>query len=86
LYLALEANVGYNVLLPTFRCTLRNFNIRCMKDTGAQPNFIKLSLAKKLNLPIVNANFPMTVSGWNTSHDYVTKIVKVELCIGDSII
>jgi len=85
---ALKAHVGSNVLVPTFVCSVNNSNnrkIRCMKDTGCQPNFIKSSVADELKLKVVENKFEVVVNGFVDSEIRNTKIVEVEMIIGNDV-
>lgn len=80
---AFHSNVGSETLLPTFSLSIDGLKLRGMKDTGCQPNFILSSVATELNLPVVKNNFQVTVNGFNQSKKYETKIVSVNLKIGN---
>lgn len=75
----LEANIGSKAILPTFQCQIHNLFIRCLKDTGCQPNFIASHLADQLNLPIVVSDYTVIVNGFNEGKTYNTKVVSVPL-------
>ena len=76
-------NVGSNSLLPTFSALILGHKIRCMKDSGCQPNFIKTSVADRLNLPVIEENFPITINGFNGTQHYNTKVVRIRIEVGE---
>jgi len=47
---AFNAHVGSEVIVPTFTCFIKQIKVRCLKDTGCQPNIIKAHIANSLNL------------------------------------
>ena len=57
-------------------------NLRVLRDSGCQSNFILESIADELTLPVVR-NLTLKVNGFNSSKIYDTKIVKVTIKIGD---
>lgn len=76
------------VLLPTFtvkvsrdNCT-KNREVRVLKDSGSQRNFILQSIADNLNLSVVRSDVELTVHGFNSTKIIHTKIVKAALLIG----
>ena len=73
-------------LLPTFSCTFPSGReIRCMRDSGCQSNFIMESRAIKENLPVIDSDIKLKVNGFNSSQIYKTKSYKVKLSIGKDI-
>ena len=77
--LGMLAQYGEDAVIPTFSISVRNYKLRCMRDSGCQPNFITDEMARKLNLKVVQSNFSLTVNGFNASEQYLTNIV--EMCI-----
>ena len=78
-------NCGKEAILPTFSATLSgDVEMRILRDSGCQSNFILESLANKLKLPVVK-HIELTVNGFNTTKIYNTRIVKVNLNIGGRI-
>ena len=77
----MQIHVGSDCLLPTFHLNVKDKNIRAMKDSGCQPNFIKTDVADKLNLTVIQNNFPVTVNGFNESQNYITKVVEVPVVV-----
>ena len=82
---ALQSDVGGNAILPTFTFKLGDQIIRGMKDSGCQPNFINESLAVKLKLPIVSDDLIIKVNGFNESREYKTKMVQLDLYLGNKL-
>jgi hypothetical protein len=79
----LGMGVDTQVILPTFTCNLNNKLIRVLKDSGCQSNFVEEKLAKSLNLEIVKNNVELRVRGINTCQEYKSKIVKLNIMIGN---
>ena len=72
-------------ILPTFSFTLNNCSVRGLKDCGSQGNFIAEDLADKLNLKIIDNNVDLNLNGINTLQHYRSKIVELDMGIGDSV-
>ena len=70
-------------MLPTFTCKLLNRTLRGMKDSGSQSNLIDERLLTPPNHEILEA-VELDLSGINASKLYRTKLVEIELKIGDS--
>lgn len=78
-----HVNKGSYSILPTFSASLGGQKIRCLKDSGCQPNFIKHSLAKTLNLPVLVSQFEISINGFNETKKYIADLVQVDLQIND---
>ncbi|XP_068227922.1 uncharacterized protein [Palaemon carinicauda] len=76
---ALNNSSEGDTILPTFTCNISGSNVRCMKDSGCQSNFISEELASKLNLPVIRESIKLTVNSINVPRSYDTKIVEVEM-------
>ncbi|XP_068250638.1 uncharacterized protein [Palaemon carinicauda] len=76
---ALNNSSEGDTILPTFTCNKSGSNVRCMKDSRCQSNFISEELASKLNLPVIRESIKLTVNGINVPRSYDTKIVEVEM-------
>ncbi|XP_068226482.1 uncharacterized protein [Palaemon carinicauda] len=76
---ALKNSSEGDTILPTFTCNISGSNVRFMKDSGCQSNFISEELASKLNLPVIRESIKLTVNGINVPRSYDTKIVEVEM-------
>ena len=71
---------GRDAIIPTFSVNLPSGGvIRGMRDSGCQPNFIVESVAKKLNLKIVQRNFPLKVNGFISSESSKYDVVEVPI-------
>ena len=79
----LRADSGSESILPTFSCRLAEYKIRCLKDSGCQPHFIREDLADMLGLPVIVPDYSITVNGFNESKTYSTKIVKADIVISN---
>ncbi|XP_068226421.1 uncharacterized protein [Palaemon carinicauda] len=67
-------------ILPTFSVVLsNNEQMRCLKDSGSQLNFIDAEFAKRNNLEVLESNFSVTVRGINSQRNLVTNVVRVNL-------
>ena len=71
-----------NCILPTFTCSVGGKFARVLKDSGCQLNFISDSLAKSCNSRTLDNEVSITVNGFNTAREYITKIVEVKLALG----
>ncbi|XP_068225059.1 uncharacterized protein [Palaemon carinicauda] len=74
---------GYTIL-PTFNISIKGTNLRVLKDTGCQANYIEENLAQDLNLKVVKNGVSLTINGINSSKSYKTKKVEIELPIGSN--
>ena len=78
-----------DMILPTLTGYITGENyeakIRIFKDGGCQQTFIDSSVAKSLNLPVITDNIVLTIHGFNTSRKVSTKLVKLNLKLGDQI-
>ena len=52
-----------------------------MRDLGSQNNFVKLSVADKHNFKILENDVKVRVTGFNSSKEFVTKLVEMPLVI-----
>ena len=78
-------NVCEASILPTFSIPLSHTFLRGMKDSGSQLNFIKSDVAQENNLEILERNFPISLTGINSSRKLFTNIVKLDFCCGDAV-
>ena len=78
-------NVCEASILPTFSIPLSHTFLRGMKDSGSQLNFIKSDVAQENNLEILERNFPISLTGINSSRKLLTNIVKLDFCCGDAV-
>jgi len=70
-------------LLPTFSAEIGDGRvIRCLKDCGAQKNFIKQSVVESGVFRIVRSNVDITITGFNSPSQHCTNIVTVEMMFG----
>ena len=70
-------------ILPTFTAYVNERPIRALKDLGCQCNFIKENLVDNLDIPVICKDVALKINGFNSNKDYNTKIVAVELTIGE---
>ena len=79
-----------DVALPTFTADVVSdvdvTNIRCFKDSGAQRNFIKASLATRLNLVTLEQGINLNIKGFVAAQNVKTNIVEVPIKIDNSIL
>ena len=75
---------GRESILPTFTFNLEGCDqvVRVMADSGCQSNFILTDLARKANCRVVRENFPLVINGFNSSQEYLTDLVQVDLKLG----
>ena len=70
---------GLDSVIPTFTAkTKNNSEIRCMRDSGCQPNMITQTCVKKLKLKTSN-DFVLNVNGVNGTSSKNVKIAEVPL-------
>ena len=70
-------------ILPTFSCMIGNSHeIRSLKDSGCQRNFVTVSLVGALGIK-VKETIQITVNGFNSSKCYNAKLVDLPLHLGD---
>jgi len=70
-------------IVPTFCCTVPNGQkLRCLRDMGCQSNFIRSSVAESHKFKVLNKNVNLKVTGFNSSREYVAKIVEVPIVLG----
>ena len=81
---ALNNSSEGETVLPTFTCKLKGQLVRGMKDSGCQSNFITEQLAHSLDLPVIKEKVKLTVNGINVSKQYETKVVEIEMKLGES--
>lgn len=72
-------------VLPTITATITSNEmteqVRAFKDGGCQRTFIGATVAEKLNLRVLSTNVPLTIHGFNSSKELITKTVNVPLLI-----
>ena len=75
------------IYLPTFSATLEHEGkikkIRVFKDGGCQRTFIKSSLAEQFKFPILDENLDLNIHGFVSSKNVKTKLVQINIHIGD---
>lgn len=79
-----------NISLPTFTTTCINKNnnnqdMRVFYDSGAEWNFITLSMAKKIRYKIIKSGMMLNIKGFNGSKYYETHVIEFDVKIGDKI-
>lgn len=79
------SNMVSNSALPTFTFNVSGYDnlFRGLKDSGSQSTFVSRKLADLYNFEPVNENITISVTGFNYSRGYKTKVVKVPLSLGD---
>ena len=72
-------------VLPTFSFSTggHDKNYRGLKDSGSQHTFVTTALDRIYNFRVINSNVKLTVHGFNSPKDYLTKTVEVPIKIGD---
>ena len=77
-----------SIILPTFTAGISGYaeaaEVRCLKDSGCQRNFIIDSLAKKLKLKILEPNLCINITGFNENKVLKTKVVEIPITVGGS--
>ena len=71
-------------ILPTFSCKINGQIIRALKDGGSQSNFIDENLANELKLKVVKNRVELKLNGINTSKNYCSKVVEVNVKFGET--
>ena len=71
------SNITDDTILPTFCFQMGSMNMRCLKDSGAQSNFIKEDLAEQLGLKVLQQGLCLSLSGFNSTKKVSTKLVEV---------
>ena len=78
-----------DMILPTLTGYITGENyevkIRIFKDGGCQQTFIDSAIAKSLDLPVITDNIALTIHGFNTSRKVSTKLVKLNLKLGNQV-
>ena len=83
---AFQSYSGNESILPTFTFVLKNNSIiRGMKDSGCQANFVTEDFALKNKLKVLKNDYTLTVNGFNSSKEYITKLVALEFKNGNQI-
>ncbi|XP_068216710.1 uncharacterized protein [Palaemon carinicauda] len=72
-----------DMALPTFTCKSKTETFRALLDSGCQGNFITSELATGLDCEVICDGISVEVNGFNASRKYKTKLVAVDLDIGD---
>ena len=80
----LNKRIDTNTILPSFSCKIKNYQIRALKDSGSQHNFIQSDLADKLKLKTVKSNLELLINGINVSRKYKTRVVELNISIGNN--
>ena len=73
---------GEDAIIPTFSINVKNTTIRCMRDSGCQPNFIRQELAKSLKLKVIQKDFPLKINGFVSSETSPHNVVEVPVSRG----
>ena len=86
---ASQLSMATSMILPTFTAGIIVDGdvapVRVFKDGGCQSTFICSAMAEALDLPIIQENVPLVVHGFNASKRIVTKVVSLQLKIGQEI-
>ena len=71
---------GEDSIIPTFSVRFADHSVlRGMRDSGCQPSFITNEAAKRLNLPIVETKFPLSINGFNSTESHLANIVELTI-------
>ena len=71
---------GEDSIIPTFSVKYFNkYTLRCMRDSGCQPNLITSKCAKILKLKPISNEFPLNINGFNKSEKHQVKVVELKL-------
>ena len=87
-----HSNVSHDsedIVLPTFTAQLvdvNDCNLRVLKDSGSQRNFLAERTYNKFKFPIVKQNVNIDIHGFNSVKKHCTKIVSIPLIINNNMI
>ena len=74
------------IILPTFTSSVKRADyvtdLRCLKDSGCQRNFIRESIARALKLKVLDSNVRINVTGFNEQKLLNTKLVEINIKVG----
>ena len=79
------SSLNNNVLIPTF--TLRNARcrgLRCMYDPAAQTSFVSERAVSALKPRVIDPNLQIQISGFNATSLKQTKLVEVDVDVGEN--
>ena len=82
---AFQGSIDSQSVLPTFSSKIHDKDIRALKDGGCQFNFLSESIAKELNLKVINNDVSISLKGINGLQHYKMNLVEVPLNIDDNI-
>ena len=78
---------NFDCIVPTFSCYmskgLTEIRLRGLKDTGSQSNLICEYLLNDIDYEIINPSVNLQINGINDSKSYVSKLVQVNLRLGE---
>ena len=84
-YNVMSVNSNDNII-PTFTVKVGNTkNVRCMYDPAAQITFITRSCLDKVNYSIVDSNFKVNISGFNSSKIMQTELIELKMKLNNNI-
>ena len=71
-------------MLPTFSCSLsNNETIRVLADSGAETSFISSEVIENYNYEVLENDVKLSIKGFNSLRNVKTKLVKLEVLIGN---
>ena len=79
------ANYQPESILSTFTCNAGNSteDLRCLRDSGSQNNFVLESKLEYFDYEIIDDNVTLKVDGINNSKEYLSKLVKIDVKLGN---
>jgi len=81
-----NSGISGDCILPIFTCKLRNGKIlNGLQDSGCQLNFILETAVQDCEFKILDENYSVIVNGFNSSKEYITKLIKIDIVLGGKI-
>ena len=77
------ANYKAESILGTFTCTAGDVTLHGLRDSGSQNNFIVENKLKLFDHEIIDDDVTLMVDGINESKKYSSKLVKINICLGN---
>jgi len=78
-----QASGSIDSILPTFTCFADGLKLRALRDSGSQSSFINASLLSRLNHEIIDSDIDLVLNGINESKSFKSKLVSLQVQLGN---
>ena len=77
--------VNCDSVLPTFSFYINKSMVCGLNDRGSQSSFVTERLVSSHNLKVIQDEVKLTINGFNKPQIYLSRVVEVPVCLGQSV-